>query len=72
MEKITEFTLIFKEGTDLYKQYCGEFISEDRKQTDLIFESNTEQVEQYYSKDWVKYNEDDEWKEDYVEIFYSI
>ena len=72
MEKITEFTLIFKEGTDLYEQYCWEFISEDREQTDFIFERNTEQVEQYYSKDWVKYNEDDEWKEDYVEKFYSI
>lgn len=71
-EKITEFTLIFKEGTDLYQQYCGEFISEDKDQTDFIFENNKEQVEQYYSKDWVKYNEDDEWKEDYVEIFYSI
>lgn len=71
-ERITEYILIFKEKTDLDKQYSGEFISEDKDQTDFIFENHEEQVEQYYSKDWVKYNEDDDWKEDYVEIFYSI
>ena len=71
-QRITEYILIFKEGTDLDEQYSGEFISEDKDQTDFIFENHKEQVEQYYSKDWVKYNEDDEWVEDYVEIFYSI
>lgn len=71
-QRITEYILIFKEGTDLDKQYSGEFISEDKDQTDFIFENHEEQVEQYYSKDWVKYNEDDEWEEDYVEVFYSI
>ena len=35
MEKrITEYILIFKEGTDSNKQYNGEFISEDKDQTD--------------------------------------
>ena len=29
-ERITEYTLIFKEGTELYKEYSGEFISEDK------------------------------------------
>ncbi len=71
-QRITEYILIFKEGTDLDKQYSGEFISENKDQTDFIFENHEEQVEQYYSKDWVKYNEDDNWEEDYVEIFYFI
>lgn len=71
-QRITEYILTFKEGTDLDKQYSGEFISENKDQTDFIFENHEEQVEQYYSKDWVKYNEDDDWEEDYVGIFYSI
>ena len=78
-ERITEYTLIFKEGTELYKEYSGEFISEDKWQTDDIFENYKEQIEQYYSKDWVRYlenigTEDEQytdWEEDYVEVFYS-
>ena len=78
-ERITEYTLIFKEETELYKEYNGEFISEDKWQTDNIFENNEEQIEQYYSKDWVRSlenigTEDEQytdWEEDYVEVFYS-
>lgn len=70
-ERITEYILFFKEGTDLDKQYNGEFISENREETDFIFENNKEQIEQYYSKDWVIYGENDDWNEDDVEIFYE-
>lgn len=78
-ERITEYTLIFKEGTELYKEYNGEFISEDKWQTDNIFENHKEQIEQYFSKDWVRYlenigTEDEQytdWEEDFVEVFYN-
>mgnify|MGYP004495193607 CR=1 FL=1 len=70
-ERITEYILFFKEGTDLDKQYNGEFISENREETDFIFENNKEQIEQYYSKDWVIYGGNDDWNEDDVEIFYE-
>lgn len=70
-ERITEYTLIFKEGTKLDKEYNGEFISQDKWQTDDIFENNKEQIEQYFSKDWVRYTDEEDWEEDYVEVFYS-
>lgn len=80
-ERITEYIIIFKEDTELYNQYNGEFISENKWETDDIFENNKEQVEQYLSKDWVRTitlatEEDDfddygDWIEDWVEVFYS-
>lgn len=72
VNEIVEYCLVFKDNTNMSKEYDGEFFSEDKSETDKIFKENKKQVEQYYSKDWVKYNEDDEWKEDYVEMFYSI
>ena len=80
-ERITEYTIIFKEDTELYKQYNGEFISENKWETDEIFENYKEQVERYFSKDWVRIitlatEEDDfddygDWEEDWVEVFYE-
>lgn len=74
MEEIVEYTLIFKEDTELYKAYDGEFISEDRADTDDLFEKFQEQVEQYYEKTWVRYtsrNEDSDWYETEVNIIYE-
>jgi hypothetical protein len=71
-ERITEYTLLFKEGTKLYEQYNGEFIAENKEETDDIFGRNKEQIEQYFSKDWIRNNEDDDWQEDWVEVLYSI
>lgn len=61
--QVTEYTLIFKDGT--------EFISEDLDETNTIFEfeKRKDNVDQYYSKTWILV--DDDWKEDYVEVFYS-
>lgn len=80
-ERITEYTIIFKEDTELYKQYNGEFITENKWETDDIFENYKEQVERYFSKDWVRIitlatEEDDfddygDWEEDWVEVFYE-
>lgn len=80
-ERITEYTILFKSGTELYKQYEGEFITEDKDEAeDLIQELENEnkmdQVEQYFSKDWVRYydpfDEDyTEWEEDTVQIYYE-
>lgn len=80
-ERITEYTIIFKEDTELYNQYNGEFISENKWETDDIFENYKEQVERYFSKDWVRIitlatEEDDfddygDWEEDWVEVFYE-
>ena len=70
MEKnVVEYNIIFKENTELYKEYDGEFISEDKEETDRIFDENKEQIEQYFSKEWI-FNGSD-YIENNVEIFYS-
>lgn len=71
MESVTEYILIFKDNTEMSKAYNGEFISENRNDTDELFEQFQEQIEQYYEKTWVRNNEDEDWKEDYVDIIYS-
>lgn len=71
MESVTEYILIFKDNTEMSKAYNGEFISENRNDTDELFEQFQEQVEQYYEKTWVRNNEDEDWEEDYVDIIYS-
>lgn len=72
MERIKEYSLIFKEGTNLYKRYDGEFISENKEEVDYLFENNIEQVKEYYVKEWVRENQDEDWEEDDSEIYYSI
>lgn len=59
--QITEYTLIFKSDE--------EYITEDINEADEMFEQRKDEVDQYYSKRWILDNED--WKEDYVEVFYS-
>lgn len=71
MESVTEYILIFKDNTEMSKAYNGEFISENKNDTDELFEQFQEQVEQYYEKTWVRNNEDKDWEEDYVDIIYS-
>lgn len=80
-ERITEYIIIFKENTELYEQYNGEYITENKWETDDIFENHKEQIEQYLSKDWKRIitlatEEDDfddygDWEEDWVEILYE-
>lgn len=70
METITEYTLIFKENTELFNEYDGEYITENKEETDFIFENKTEQIDEYYSKDWIYANND--WQEDKVEFFYHV
>lgn len=72
MERIREYSLIFKEGTDLHKKYDGEFISENKEEVDYLFENDIEQVKEYYAKEWVRENKDEDWEEDDFEIYYSI
>ena len=70
MEKnVIEYNIIFKENTELYKEYDGEFISEDKEETDRIFDENKEQIEQYFSKEWI-FNGSD-YIENNVDVFYS-
>lgn len=70
MEKnVVEYNIIFKENTELYKEYDGEFISEDKEETDRIFNENKEQIEQYFSKEWI-FNGSD-YIENNVDVFYS-
>lgn len=70
MEKnVVEYNIIFKENTELYKEYDGEFISEDKEETDRIFNENKEQIEQYFSKEWI-FNGSDYIEND-VDVFYS-
>lgn len=70
MEKnVIEYNIIFKENTELYEEYDGEFISENKEETDRIFDENKEQIEQYFSKEWI-YNDSD-YVEGNVEILYN-
>ena len=66
---VVEYNIIFKENTELYKEYDGEFISEDKEETDRIFDENKEQIEQYFSKEWI-FNGSD-YIENNVDVFYS-
>lgn len=68
-KNVIEYNIIFKENTELYKEYDGEFISEDKEETDRIFNENKEQVEQYFSKEWI-FNGSD-YIENNVDVFYS-
>lgn len=70
-DEVTEYCLIFKENTEMYKNYSGEFFSEDKDETDELFEQFKEQVEQYYEKTWVQYDEDSDWYETDVNIIYD-
>lgn len=68
-KSIVEYNIIFKENTELYKEYDGEFISEDKEETDRIFDENKEQIEQYFSKEWIY--DDSDYVEGNVEILYN-
>lgn len=68
-ERMIEYTILFKENTDMYEQYSGEFIATNKWETDDIFKQYKEQIEQYFSKEWVNY--DGDWIEEDVEVFYS-
>ena len=72
MEEITEYILKFKEGTDMDKAYDGEFISEDKEETDKLFEQFQEQVELYFEKVWKKATGKEYWEEKDVWIIYDI
>lgn len=68
MERVTEYTIIFKDNAELGNKYKGEYITEDKSESDKIFEENKEQIDQYYAKDWVFVNND--WQEDSVKVFF--
>ena len=68
-KNVIEYNIIFKENTELYKEYDGEFISEDKEETDRIFDENKEQIEQYFSKEWIYDGSD--YVEGNVEILYN-
>lgn len=58
MESIYEYVITFKDNTDLYKKYDGEFITENKQEADELFDSikvsnKLDQVEQYYCKEWI-------------------
>lgn len=60
-DQITEYTLIFKNGK--------EYVTENINEADEMFKQRKDEVNQYYSKRWIL--DDENWKEDYVEVFYS-
>lgn len=65
---ITEYTILFKVGTEGYNEY-GEFTSEEKEETDGLFEEYKNDIEQYFSKEW--HFDGADWVEGYVEVFYS-
>lgn len=69
INETTEYYLVFKDNTPMGKEYDGEFISENKDETDKLFEKCKEQVEQYYSKTWEKYKS--VWCETDVVVIYD-
>ena len=65
---ITEYTILFKVGTEGYNEY-REFTSEEKEETDGLFEEYKNDIEQYFSKEW--HFDGADWVEGYVEVFYS-
>lgn len=69
INETTEYYLVFKDNTPMGKEYDGEFISENKDETDKLFEKCKEQVEQYYSKTWEKHKS--VWCETDVVVIYD-
>lgn len=69
INEVTEYYLVFKDDTPIGKEYDGEFISEDKDETDKLFKKYKEQVKQYYAKTWENYKS--VWCETDVEVIYD-
>lgn len=69
INEVTEYYLVFKDDTPIGKEYDGEFISEDKDETDKLFKKYKEQVKQYYAKTWEKCKS--VWCETDVEVIYD-
>ena len=72
-DSVTEYTITFSDG-ELYDEYGGEFISEDKDEADELFDSikaenKLDQVEQYYAKTWIW--EGSDYSEDDVKVYYT-
>ena len=72
-DSVTEYTITFSDG-ELYDEYDGEFISEDKDEADELFDSikaenKLDQVEQYYAKTWIW--EGSDYSEDDVKVYYT-
>lgn len=73
-DTVTEYTITFNDG-ELYDEYDGEFISEDKSETDDLFNEIKEngqinQVFQYYAKTW-EMDEDGNYLEGDTEVYYT-
>lgn len=71
IQQIWEYSIIFKDNTDGYKRYNGEFIHEDKEEADNVFELYKDDIEQYYVKEWIREYEDSDWVENDCEVIYS-
>lgn len=74
VDTVTEYTITFNDG-ELYNNYDGEFISEDKSEADDLFNEIKEngqlnQVSQYYAKTW-EIDEDGNYTEGDVEVYYT-
>ena len=73
-DTVTEYTITFNDG-ELYDEYEGEFISEDKSEADDLFNEIKEdgklnQVSQYYAKTW-EIDEDGDYEEGDTEVYYT-
>ena len=73
-DTVTEYTITFNDG-ELYDEYEGEFISEDKSEADDLFNEIKEdgklnQVFQYYAKTW-EIDEDGDYGEGDTEVYYT-
>lgn len=74
-DRVTEYVITFNDG-ELYDEYGGEFITEDKEEADEMFNEirqrgDIDQVSQYYKKDWVKLDTYDDYVEDDVDVYYT-
>ena len=72
-QSVTEYIISFMDG-ELYDEYDGEFITEDKAEADALFDElkaqhKLNQVDQYIAKTWV-WNMSD-YDEDTVEVYFN-
>lgn len=75
VNSVTEYTILFNPG-EYDDLYGGEFITEDKDEADELLqeikeEGKIDQVDQYFSKEWVQTEPGADYEEGYVEVFYS-
>ena len=75
VNSVVEYTILFEPG-EYYDTYGGEFITENDWEAEDLFneikeEGKLDQVQEYFSKEWIQREPGADYEEGYVEVFYA-